>query len=68
VNWDDVLNRNIEPVFKPAINENATNGVDLDNFDKIFTTENLVENETKVEDRYNTHYQGFTYVEESVLS
>jgi len=68
VNWDDVLNRKIEPEFKPVINENSPNGVDLDNFDKIFTNENLVEKDTKVEDRYHTHYQGFTYVEESILN
>ena len=68
INWDDLYNKKVEPEFVPKI----FNELDLGNFDKFFTNENVFEPESEVnnasvlKDNPN-EFAGFTYVKPGVV-
>ena len=68
INWDDLYNKKVEPEFVPKI----FNELDLGNFDKFFTSENVFEPESEVnnasvlKDNPN-EFAGFTYVKPGVV-
>ena len=68
INWEELYNKNVEPEFVPKI----FNELDLGNFDKFFTNENVFEPESEVnnasvlKDNPN-EFAGFTYVKPGVV-
>jgi serine/threonine protein kinase len=72
INWDDYLNKKVEPPFKPRVMDLPSN-IDLSNFDKVFTEENIYDpnsdkNALCLFNRNNSlrnDYEGFTYVKQS---
>ena len=68
INWDELYNKKVEPEFVPKI----FNELDLGNFDKFFTNENVFEPESEVnnasvlKDNPN-EFAGFTYVKPGVV-
>ena len=68
INWEELYNKKVEPEFVPKI----FNELDLGNFDKFFTNENVFEPESEVnnasvlKDNPN-EFAGFTYVKPGVV-
>ena len=68
INWEELYNKKVEPEFVPKI----FNELDLGNFDKFFTSENVFEPESEVnnasvlKDNPN-EFAGFTYVKPGVV-
>ncbi|XP_053685216.1 ribosomal protein S6 kinase beta-2 isoform X2 [Sabethes cyaneus] len=65
VNWDDVLNRRIEPPIKPVLRSED----DVSQFDTKFTKQIPVDSpdDSTLSESANLIFQGFTYVAPSVL-
>ena len=77
INWNDYLIKKVEPPFKPRV-MNLPSHIDLGNFDKMFTEENIYEpnsdknpvflfNKNSSMKNANNEYEGFTYVKQSSL-
>lgn len=68
INWEELYNKKVEPEFVPKI----FNELDLGNFDKFFTNENVFEPESEMnsasvlKDNPN-EFAGFTYVKPGVV-
>jgi serine/threonine protein kinase len=81
VDWGAYLEKKIEPPFKPAIKRSTNISVDLSNFDRMFTEENIYDpsSDKNLNSYKNGHvfvngnsngignYDGFTYVKQSSL-
>ena len=68
IDWDELYNKKVEPEFVPKI----FNELDLGNFDKYFTNENVFEpesemNSTSVLKDNPNEFEGFTYVKPGVV-
>lgn len=60
VDWNNVYQKKTKPVFKPKI----THPMDLSNFDRCFTNENVngIQKEVEMPPSLQEHFVGFTYV------
>lgn len=65
MDWADVINRKLEPPFKPALSSDD----DVSQFDTNFTKQTPVDSpcNTSLSESVNLVFQGFTYVAPSVL-
>ena len=65
INWDDLLNRRVEPPFRPPLK----NEEDVSLFDTKFTKQSPVDSPDNcpISESANKVFQGFTYVAPSVL-
>ena len=65
INWDDLLQRRVEPPFKPPLK----NAEDVSLFDTKFTKQSPVDSPDNcpISESANQVFQGFTYVAPSVL-
>lgn len=64
INWDDLLNKKIEPIWKPEVG----NLLDTSNFNQMYTNEApgvTVPNDIEIEDPANFQFGGFTSIEPS---
>jgi len=74
LNWDDYFHKKVEPPFKPRVMD-IPSIIDLSNFDKVFTEENIYDPSSEKNticnaNRYNSNkndYEGFTYVKQNSL-
>lgn len=65
INWDDVINRKLDPPFKPVL----TGDDDVSQFDSKFTKQTPVDSpdDNMLSESANMVFEGFTYVAPSVL-
>ncbi|XP_040574880.1 ribosomal protein S6 kinase beta-1 [Lepeophtheirus salmonis] len=65
IDWGDVINRKLEPPFKPSL----VGDEDVSQFDSKFTKQTPVDSPctTSLSESVNLMFQGFTYVAPSVL-
>ncbi|XP_052248346.1 ribosomal protein S6 kinase beta-1-like [Dreissena polymorpha] len=65
IDWNDLINRKVEPPFKPSL----TNDEDVSQFDTKFTKQTPVDSpdDTVLSESQNKAFQGFSYVAPSVL-
>lgn len=64
INWDDLLNKRIEPIWKPEINDCQ----DTSNFNQIFTQETpgiTLPDDAEFDNTSNYQFSGFTSIEPS---
>ncbi len=77
INWEDYLSRKVQPPFKPKVMD-LPSQVDLSNFDRMFTDENIYEpnsdknpiflfNRNNSLKNGNNEYEDFTFVKQSSL-
>lgn len=77
IKWDDYLNKKIDSPFKPKVMD-LPSQVDLSNFDRMFTEENIYEpnsdkNNLFMFNKYNSlrngnnEYEDFTFVKQSTI-
>eukprot|EP01088_Endostelium_zonatum_P000318 TRINITY_DN1059_c0_g1_i1.p1 TRINITY_DN1059_c0_g1~~TRINITY_DN1059_c0_g1_i1.p1 ORF type:complete len:439 (-),score=98.32 TRINITY_DN1059_c0_g1_i1:187-1503(-) len=68
INWNKLMNKEIEPSFKPKVKSDAC----LDNIDKVFTSEKAIDSvveDSQIGDAVNGgHFDNFTYVGSSMMS
>ncbi|KAJ4944758.1 hypothetical protein JOQ06_013298 [Pogonophryne albipinna] len=65
INWDDLLNKTVEPPYKPQLQSDE----DVSQFDTIFTRQTPVDSpdDTTLSQSAELAFAGFTYVAPSVL-
>ncbi|MCI4394777.1 hypothetical protein PGIGA_G00172540 [Pangasianodon gigas] len=65
INWDDLLNKRVEPPYRPSLHSDE----DVSQFDSRFTKQTPVDSpdDTTLSDSANHAFSGFTYVAPSVL-
>ncbi|XP_047480804.1 ribosomal protein S6 kinase beta-1-like [Penaeus chinensis] len=65
INWDDVINRKLDPPFKPVLSGDD----DVSQFDSKFTKQTPVDSpdDNMLSESANMVFEGFTYVAPSVL-